>query len=131
MGDGGSMFLGFMMAALSAMNQAKGATIVAIIVPVIVLGLPLFDVVFAVFRRAVRGQSIFKADKGHLHHQLLNIGMGQRRTVVMLYGITSIMGVAAILLSRGGLVLESIFLVAIAVLFIIVLIWKWNTNKKT
>jgi UDP-GlcNAc:undecaprenyl-phosphate GlcNAc-1-phosphate transferase len=112
------------------MNQAKGATIVAIIVPVIVLGLPLFDVVFAVFRRAVRGQSIFKADKDHLHHQLLSIGMGQRRTVVMLYGITSIMGVAAILLSRGGLILESIFLVAIAVLFIIVLIWKWNTEKK-
>ncbi|MDR3225053.1 MAG: undecaprenyl/decaprenyl-phosphate alpha-N-acetylglucosaminyl 1-phosphate transferase [Clostridiales Family XIII bacterium] len=129
MGDGGAMFLGFMIAAVSAMNQAKGATVIAIIVPVIVLGVPLFDVIFAVFRRAARGRSIFEADKSHLHHQLSNIGMGQRRTVVMLYGITSVMGVAAILFTRN-IFLESIFLFCIAILFIIVLIWKWNVERK-
>jgi UDP-GlcNAc:undecaprenyl-phosphate GlcNAc-1-phosphate transferase len=123
------MFLGFMMAAVSSMSLAKGATIVAIIVPVIVLGVPIFDVVFAVFRRLLHGQSIFTADKGHLHHQLTNIGMGQRRTVVMLYGITSVMGIAAILISRGGLLLEAIFLFCVALLFIFVLIWKWNARK--
>ncbi|MDR2162723.1 MAG: undecaprenyl/decaprenyl-phosphate alpha-N-acetylglucosaminyl 1-phosphate transferase [Clostridiales Family XIII bacterium] len=128
MGDGGAMYLGFMLATVSAMSQGKSATIVAIIVPVLVLGVPLFDVVFAVFRRALRGQSILAADKGHLHHQISHIGMGQRRTVVTLYGITSVMGVAAILLSRG-LVLESIFLFCVAILFIIVLIWKWNVKK--
>jgi UDP-GlcNAc:undecaprenyl-phosphate GlcNAc-1-phosphate transferase len=128
MGDGGAMFLGFMLASVSAMNQAKSATIVAIIAPVIVLGVPLFDVIFTVFRRAVRGQSILIADKGHLHHQISHIGMGQRRTVVTLYGITSVMGVAAILLNRG-LILESIFLFGVAILFIIVLIWKWNVKK--
>jgi UDP-GlcNAc:undecaprenyl-phosphate GlcNAc-1-phosphate transferase len=127
MGDGGAMFLGFMLASVSAMGQAKNATIVAIIVPVIVLGVPLFDVIFAVFRRVLRGQSILGADKGHLHHQISHIGMGQRRTVVTLYGITSVMGVAAILLSRG-LILESIFLFCVAILFIIVLIWKWNVK---
>jgi UDP-GlcNAc:undecaprenyl-phosphate GlcNAc-1-phosphate transferase len=127
MGDGGAMFLGFMLAAVSAMGQAKNATIVAIIVPVIVLGVPLFDVIFAVFRRILRGQSILGADKGHLHHQISHIGMGQRRTVVTLYGITSVMGVAAILMSRG-LTLESIFLFCVAILFIIVLIWKWNVK---
>jgi UDP-GlcNAc:undecaprenyl-phosphate GlcNAc-1-phosphate transferase len=127
MGDGGAMFLGFMLAAVSAMSQAKSATIVAIIVPVIVLGVPLFDVVFAVFRRALHGKPILSADKGHLHHQISHIGMGQRRTVLTLYGITSVMGVAAILLSRG-LILESIFLFCVAILFIIVLIWKWNVK---
>jgi UDP-GlcNAc:undecaprenyl-phosphate GlcNAc-1-phosphate transferase len=128
MGDSGAMFLGFMLASVSVMSQAKSATIVAIIVPVIVLGVPLFDVLFAVFRRVLRGQSILSADKGHLHHQLSQIGMGQRRTVIMLYGITSVMGVAAILLSRD-LILESIFLFCVAILFIIVLIWKWNVKK--
>ncbi|MDR1496144.1 MAG: undecaprenyl/decaprenyl-phosphate alpha-N-acetylglucosaminyl 1-phosphate transferase [Clostridiales Family XIII bacterium] len=128
MGDGGAMFLGFMLAAVSATGQAKNATIVAIIVPVVVLGVPLFDVIFAVFRRILGGRSILVADKGHLHHQLSSIGMGQRRTVVMLYGITSVMGVAAILLSRN-LYLESIFLFCVAILFIIVLIWKWNVRK--
>ncbi|MDR0519057.1 MAG: undecaprenyl/decaprenyl-phosphate alpha-N-acetylglucosaminyl 1-phosphate transferase [Clostridiales Family XIII bacterium] len=132
MGDGGAMFLGFMLASVAIggdTSQAKGTTIIAIIVPALVLGVPLFDVLFAVFRRAARRQPIFKADKGHLHHQLTNIGMGQRRTVVMLYGITSVMGVAAILLSRK-LILESIFLFCVAVLFIIVLIWKWNVKGK-
>jgi UDP-GlcNAc:undecaprenyl-phosphate GlcNAc-1-phosphate transferase len=128
MGDSGAMLLGFMLAAVSLMNEAKSATIITIIVPVIVLGVPLFDVIFAVFRRAARGRPIFEADKGHLHHQLSHIGMGQRRTVVMLYGITIVMGVAAILVSRE-LVLESIFLFGVAVLFIIVLIWKWNVKK--
>jgi UDP-GlcNAc:undecaprenyl-phosphate GlcNAc-1-phosphate transferase len=128
MGDSGAMFLGFTLAAVSAMSQAKSATIVAIIVPVIVLGVPLFDVVFAVFRRALRGQSILSPDKGHLHHQISHIGMGQRRTVVTLYGVTSVMGVAAILMTRE-LILESIFLFCVAILFIVVLIWKWNVKK--
>ncbi|MDR1042411.1 MAG: undecaprenyl/decaprenyl-phosphate alpha-N-acetylglucosaminyl 1-phosphate transferase [Clostridiales Family XIII bacterium] len=128
MGDSGAMVLGFMLASVSVMGQAKGTTIVAIIVPVVVLGVPMFDVIFAVFRRLLRGQSILSADKGHLHHQLSRIGMGQRRTVLMLYGITSVMGVAAILLSRG-LILEPIFLFCVAILFIIVLIWKWNAKE--
>jgi UDP-GlcNAc:undecaprenyl-phosphate GlcNAc-1-phosphate transferase len=127
MGDSGAMFLGFMLASVSVMGQAKGTTIVAIVAPVVVLGVPLFDVLFAVFRRLLRGQSILRADKGHLHHQLSRIGMGQRRTVIMLYGITSVMGVAAILLSRN-LILEPIFLFGVAILFIIVLIWKWNAK---
>jgi UDP-GlcNAc:undecaprenyl-phosphate GlcNAc-1-phosphate transferase len=128
MGDSGAMFLGFMLASVSAMNQSKSATIVAIIAPVIVLGVPLFDVIFAVFRRLLRGQSILLADKSHLHHLISHIGMGQRRTVLMLYGVTSVMGVAAILLSRE-LILEAIFLFGVAILFIIVLIWKWNVKE--
>jgi UDP-GlcNAc:undecaprenyl-phosphate GlcNAc-1-phosphate transferase len=128
MGDGGAMFLGFMLAAVSAMSQTKQTAIITIIVPVIVLGVPLFDVIFAVFRRVLHGQPILAADKGHLHHQISHIGMGQRRTVVTLYGITSVMGVAAILLTRE-LFLESVFLFCVAILFIIVLIWKWNVKK--
>ena len=129
MGDSGAMFLGFALASVSIISPAKGATVVAIIAPVIVLGVPLFDILFAMFRRVKRRESIFKADKGHLHHQLTRIGIGQRRSVVMLYGISGIMGIAAIVLSQE-LYLEAIGLFFIAVVFIIALIWGWDKNKE-
>ncbi|MDR1027930.1 MAG: undecaprenyl/decaprenyl-phosphate alpha-N-acetylglucosaminyl 1-phosphate transferase [Clostridiales Family XIII bacterium] len=128
MGDSGAMFLGFMLATVSLISPAKGATAVATLVPVLVLGVPIFDVLFAVLRRLSKGRPIFSADKGHLHHQLAYIGMGQRRTVLMLYGISGVMGIAAIIFSRK-LYLESIFLFCVALLFIVVLIWEWNKEK--
>jgi UDP-GlcNAc:undecaprenyl-phosphate GlcNAc-1-phosphate transferase len=125
MGDAGAMFLGFAIASVSIISPAKGATIVAIIAPVIVLGVPAFDAAFAIFRRWIRGKPVFEADKGHLHHQLTRIGIGQRRAALMLYGISGIMGIAAIVLSRDNY-LEAISLFSIAVLFILTLIWGWN-----
>lgn len=119
MGDGGSLFLGFMLAGFSIMGTLKSATIVATIVPVLVLGLPIFDTVFAILRRLVNKRPIMEADKGHLHHRIMAVGLGQRRTVFMLYGISGIMGVAAILMSRDLLV-ESALLVIIAATFIYV-----------
>ena len=125
MGDCGAMFLGFAIASVSIISPAKGATIVAIIAPVLVLGVPVFDVAFAMVRRRLRGQSVFTPDKGHLHHQLTRIGIGQRRSALMLYGISGIMGIAAIVFSRS-FYLEAIGLFLIAVIFIIVLIWGWD-----
>jgi UDP-GlcNAc:undecaprenyl-phosphate GlcNAc-1-phosphate transferase len=129
MGDGGAMFLGFMIAAISIIGPAKGATILAVIAPVLVLGVPVFDVAFAMIRRAIKGRPIFAPDKGHLHHQLAKIGIGQRRSVLMLYGISGIMGIAAIVFTRS-LYLEAIGLFFIAVVFILVLIWGWNKKEK-
>ena len=129
MGDSGAMFLGFMLASISLVGPAKSATIVTLIIPVLVLGVPIFDIVFAVFRRTRKGISIFKADRGHLHHQLASMGLGQRRSVLMIYGISAVMGIAAILFSRD-LFLEALFLFFAAILFIIVLIWGWSDKKK-
>ncbi|MDR3305190.1 MAG: undecaprenyl/decaprenyl-phosphate alpha-N-acetylglucosaminyl 1-phosphate transferase [Clostridiales Family XIII bacterium] len=125
MGDSGAMFLGFTLASLSIIGPAKSATIMATIAPVLVLGVPVFDVAFAMIRRRIRGKSIFSADKGHLHHQLTRIGMGQRRSVLMLYGISGIMGIAAIVFSRD-LFVEASGLFVIAVVFIFIFIWGWN-----
>ena len=127
MGDSGALFLGFAIATIAIISPAKGATVVAIIAPVLVLGVPAFDVAFAMVRRRRRGRSVLEADKGHLHHQLSKIGIGQRRSALMLYGISGIMGIAAIVFSRDFF-LEAIGLFFIAVLFIIVLIWGWNKN---
>jgi UDP-GlcNAc:undecaprenyl-phosphate GlcNAc-1-phosphate transferase len=113
MGDGGSLFLGFMLAGLSVMSPIKSATMVVTVVPVLVLGLPIFDTAFAILRRIVNGRPIMEADKGHLHHRIMDAGLGQRRTVLTLYGISGVMGVAAILISRD-LFLESALLVIIA-----------------
>ncbi|MDR0851405.1 MAG: undecaprenyl/decaprenyl-phosphate alpha-N-acetylglucosaminyl 1-phosphate transferase [Clostridiales Family XIII bacterium] len=129
MGDSGALFLGFMLASVSVIGPAKGAAIIATIVPVLVLGVPIFDVLFAVLRRLIHRQSIFSADKAHLHHQLTHLGMGQRRSVLMLYGISAIMGISAIIFSRR-LYLESVFLFCTALLFIILLIWEWNKDEK-
>ena len=119
MGDSGSLFLGFMLATLSVISPLKRSTLIAVIVPVLVLGIPIFDTFFAILRRRVNRRPIMEADRGHLHHRLMESGYGQRRAVLMLYGTTGIMGMAAVLLSRE-LVKDSIVLVIIAGIFLYV-----------
>ena len=125
MGDGGSLFLGFMIATLSIIGPVKGATIIAVIVPLLVMGLPIFDTAFAIFRRLINRRPIMEADKGHLHHRLMESGLGQRRTVLMLYGISGIMGVGAVLFSRD-LKIEAAGLFLIALIYIYVFLTDAN-----
>ena len=102
MGDTGALFLGFMLAAISIEGIMKSVATIAVVVPIIILGIPIFDTTFAIFRRLLNGQSIMAADKGHLHHRLLNMGFSQRKTVLLLYGISSIFGLAAVLISKAN-----------------------------
>ncbi len=95
MGDGGALFLGFMIANFSILEPVKRATMVAVLIPALVLALPLFDTFWAILRRKVNGKPIMEADKGHIHHRMMGAGMGQRRTVLCMYGVCGIMGVAA------------------------------------
>lgn len=100
MGDTGAMFLGFMLASLSALGLTKSATAFSLILPILILGIPIFDLLFAIVRRLLRGQHIFTADKGHLHHRLLDMGLTHRQTVLMIYAINLILGGSAILLTH-------------------------------
>lgn len=125
MGDGGSLFLGFMLATLSVMGLTKGAAVIATSVPVFVLGLPIFDTFFAIFRRMVNKRPIMEADKGHLHHRLMQLGYGQRRATLMIYGISAIMGIAAVMFSRN-LNVEGIGLVGVAVMDIYIFLTDPN-----
>lgn len=125
MGDGGALFLGFMLAALAIEGATKSAAIVATIAPVLVLGLPIFDTAFAILRRLINRRPIMEADKGHLHHRIMAAGYGQKRAVLLLYGISGVMGVAAVLLTRD-LFVESFALIAIAAVLIYVLLTKTN-----
>lgn len=127
MGDCGSQYLGFIMACFSVLGSVKGATVIAVLIPSIALLLPILDTILAILRRALNGKPIMEADKGHLHHRLLRSGMGQRRTVICMYGVCGIMSTAAVLLSRG-LKVETTGLLGIAILYIYVVLT--DPNKK-
>ena len=125
MGDGGSLFLGFMIAIFSVISPLKRSTLIAVIVPVLVLGIPIFDTLLAIVRRVISGQSIMSPDKEHLHHHLMRSGYGQRRAVLMIYGISIIMGMAAVLMSRE-LYKDSFVLIVTALLYIYVFLTDPN-----
>ena len=104
-GDTGSNFLGFSLAVISILGVAKTYTALVLIAPIIVLALPLFDTMFAIFRRIKNGKSlkaVFKADKGHLHHRLMQKGYTQKQAVFILYGITATFGMFAVVLLDSG-----------------------------
>ena len=121
MGDSGSLYLGFMIATVSTYGSTKGATLIATIVPFLVLGVPIFDTAFAIIRRTVNGRPVMSADKGHLHHRIINTGIGQRRTVLIMYCISAIMGVIAILFVQRYYV-EVVILTVVAALLTCVFI---------
>ena len=105
-GDTGSNFLGFSLAVISILGVAKTYTAIVIIAPLIVLGFPIFDTLFAIVRRIIKGKSlkaIFSPDKGHLHHRLMAKGYNQKQSVFMLYGISATLGMFAIILLDSGI----------------------------
>ncbi|MCQ2564120.1 MAG: undecaprenyl/decaprenyl-phosphate alpha-N-acetylglucosaminyl 1-phosphate transferase [Mogibacterium sp.] len=128
MGDGGALYLGYMIAVLSVVSPLKRATVVGALVPMLTLAVPIFDTLFAMLRRALRHESIMKADKGHLHHHLMAAGFGQRRSVLIMYGIVGIMGIVAVLISRE-LYKDAFFLFMIAVLYLGIIIVPKQSKK--
>ena len=105
-GDTGSNFLGFAISIISILGVAKTYTAVVIVLPIIVLGLPIFDTLWAIVRRLKKGKSIravFKGDKGHLHHRIVRMGFSQKQAVLILYGISASFGLFAIILLDSGI----------------------------
>ncbi|MBO4711451.1 undecaprenyl/decaprenyl-phosphate alpha-N-acetylglucosaminyl 1-phosphate transferase [bacterium] len=98
MGDSGSMFIGYILAVLSLKSQSKAHAVVSIMVPIIAMGLPILDTTLAFLRRILRHQSIFAADKQHIHHFLLSLGFNQRKTVLILYAISIIFTLLSMLM---------------------------------
>jgi UDP-GlcNAc:undecaprenyl-phosphate GlcNAc-1-phosphate transferase len=123
MGDSGSYFLGYVLAttSLTGALQQKASTAVSLLVPVIALGLPIFDTLFSMFRRWLERRPIFSPDRGHIHHRLLDLGLTHRRAVILLYGVCVAFAACAIALSLGrswetGIALLSASIVVVALL---------------
>ena len=98
LGDCGSLFLGFMLSAVSLAGMQKSTTLVAVAIPIVSFGLPLLDTVLSVARRFLNGQPLFTADREHIHHKLLKRGFTHKQAVVMLYGVSAALGLMSLLL---------------------------------
>ncbi len=124
MGDTGAMFLGFILSTVSIMGLFKAYAVISFVVPFVVLGLPLFDTSFAILRRIKNHKPIMEADRGHLHHRLLDMGFSQKQTVCILYLISTVLGLSAVVLIGGGalraLVLLAAIIIAMVVAFAII-----------
>lgn len=112
MGDVGSQTLGFVLSTASILGMFKFHAIISFLVPLLALAVPLADTVFAFVRRIVHGQSPFHADRGHFHHRLLALGMGQKRAVAVLYGISAVLGLIAVLMAAQSVAMRIVCIVA-------------------
>ncbi len=115
MGDTGSTFLGFMLASVSIFGLFKTYAVISFAVPFLVLGLPIFDICFAVIRRLAKGQSPMHADRGHVHHRLIDMGFSQKQAVAISYLLSAILGLSAVVLTDRGEIQALIFLAAVVV----------------
>ena len=119
MGDTGSMFIGYMLAAISVFGAVKSAATIALIVPAVALGVPIMDTAFAILRRYSNGRPIFQPDKGHLHHRLLAMGLSQRQAVLLMYAISIVLSLAAAVLSvASGYVAAAVIVVVVVAIAI-------------
>ncbi len=135
LGDSGSLLLGFLLSVLSIKGSTKGAVIVAVLAPILVLGLPIMETLLSMIRRFLRsahlvdysnhngkvkalffrGASMFQADKDHIHHRLLKMGFSQRKAVLFLYGLCAGLGVFALISVAIADLNRTLFLSAILV----------------
>ncbi len=118
-GDIGSNFLGYCLSIISILGIAKTYTAIVVVAPLLVLGLPLFDTISSIFRRLIQGKSlkaIIQPDTGHLHHKMLQKGFSQKQAVLILYGISAILGMFAIVLLESGIWKALSFLIIISII---------------
>lgn len=99
LGDSGAMFLGFLLATVSVVGLTKSVTAVSVFVPLVILGVPLTDTAFAILRRYQRHRPIFQADREHLHHLLLVLGLSHRQAVLVVYGLSVLLGASALVIN--------------------------------
>lgn len=123
MGDTGALFLGFILACISVQGFLKMSAIISFAIPILVLGLPIFDTLFAIIRRVLTGRSPMSPDRGHLHHRLLDMGFSQKQTVAILYTMTAALCLTAVVVSikgygRGTILILSVLLIILLSLWL-------------
>ena len=119
MGDTGATFLGYILATMSIQGLFKFYAIISFAVPFLILGLPIFDTAFAFIRRIAHGQSPMQADRSHVHHRLIDMGLNQKQAVATLYVISAILGLSAVVLTTSGEVKAMVLLLALCVVGVV------------
>ena len=118
MAESGAAFLGFTLSVISIQGTLKSYATISIAIPLLVLGVPLFDTIFAILRRLINRRPIMEADRGHLHHRLIDMGLSHKQSVVMIYTVSAALGLCAIVLADRGVLSAMILLVAVSVFII-------------
>lgn len=119
MGDTGATFLGYILATMSIQGLFKFYAVISFAVPFLILGLPIFDTAFAFIRRIAHGQSPMRADRSHIHHRLIDMGLNQKQAVASLYVISAILGLSAVVLTTGGEQRAMLFLLAMCIVAVV------------
>ena len=119
LGDSGSLFTGFLLAALSVLGTQKATTAVAIVVPILAFGFPMVDTAMTMGRRLLSRKPVFQGDTEHIHHMLLARGWSQRRAALVLYGVCALFGLAALIFPATGSKLTGFMMFVISVAVII------------
>src|ERR1700686_73102 len=121
LGDSGSLFVGFALAALSVQGAQKASTAVAVAIPILAFGLPVVDTSVAIARRFLSGKPIFQGDREHIHHMLIERGWSQRRVALVLYGVSALFGLLAMLFVNSGNSLTAVVLFVVGVAVVLAL----------
>lgn len=119
MGDTGATFLGYILATMSIQGLFKFYAVISFAVPFLILGLPIFDTAFAFIRRLAHGQSPMHADRGHIHHRLIDMGLSQKQAVAILYVISAMLGLSAVVLTTGGEQKAMLFFAALCIVAVV------------
>jgi len=123
MGDTGALLLGYVLATVSIIGLFKFYTVISIAAPFLVLAVPLFDTAFAFLRRLIKGQNPMAPDRGHFHHRLIDMGLSQKQAVAVLYAVSGLLGLFAVVLTtreelRALLLIITLILAAVVVFFV-------------
>ena len=121
MGDSGSLFLGFIISIISLLGF-KTATVTSLIIPILILAIPILDTLMAIVRRFLKGESIGKPDKEHIHHQFLKMNFSPRKTVLVIYGINILFSLVSILYAMGKTSIAMIIYGIIMLIFILLIL---------
>jgi UDP-GlcNAc:undecaprenyl-phosphate GlcNAc-1-phosphate transferase len=119
MGDTGATFLGYILATMSIQGLFKYYAVVSFVVPFLILGLPIFDTAFAFIRRIAHGQNPMHADRSHIHHRLIDMGLSQKQAVATLYVISAILGLSAVVLTTSGEQKAMLFFAALCIVAVV------------
>lgn len=131
MGDTGAMFLGYIFASAAVLGVYQTPTNISMAVPFIICGLPIFDTSFAFIRRIISGKSPFSADRGHLHHKLIDRGLTQKQTVLFLYTVSILLSIFAIIICLSQPLARIIITAAVIIAMILLLILAGKRQEKS
>ena len=133
MGDTGALFIGYVLAVSSILGVFKGYTLLAVLVVFFALSIPIFDTIFAFFRRIYKGgklSSWMDGDRGHMHHRLLDAGFTHKQSVAVLYGLSTVTAIMAVVIAMQDVRAIFITVIFLLALFVVLYVYKKRTNSQ-